>query len=266
MFETGKSILQHLSNIGFRHRVGGRHHDGNHPFTEVRVGHADDRRLHHRLHLVDQLLDLFGVDVVTAGNNHVLGAANDRYPPLCIHDAKIPGDEIPVVAKFLGGLVRHLPVALKNVGTAYLYRAHLTVGECCAIIVGNAHFDARQGESNATGDPFTEQRIGGVDDGFAHAVALENAVPGTRLPRGKGLFGQRRRTADEHAHALAHRRVEMRLVQQPRIERRHAHHDRGLGKVTEHLLRFEARQEDRRRSTQQRTVQRNEQAVHVEHG
>ena len=108
------------------------------------------------------------------------------------------------------------------------------------------------------------QRVGGVDDGLRHAVALQNAVPGSGLPSVKGGRRQRRGAADEHPHTAAVAAAEVRILQQAGVEGRHPHHHRGLGQVPLDRVHVETGQEDRRSAAQQGAVQGDEQAMHME--
>ena len=225
--------------------------------------HADDRRLRHLRHFLEQVLHLLGVDVVAAGDDDVLRASDDGDAPLGVHEAHVPGAEETVRAELLRGLLRHAPVAGKDVRAADLDLADGAGCERFAVLRRDARLYARQGESHGPRHALAVERVRGVHQRLRHAVTLQDAVAGAGLEGVEGLFRERRGTGDEQAHVGAGLPAEVRARQQPCVESGHAHRDRRTGEVTRERLRVEPRQEHHRSARQQDAVHRHEQAVHV---
>src|SRR5438105_1269120 len=62
-------------------------------FPEVRMRQADHRRFAHALQRIDLCLDLFRIDIQSAGDDDILCAANDVEITLIINSTEIGGDE-----------------------------------------------------------------------------------------------------------------------------------------------------------------------------
>jgi hypothetical protein len=91
------------------------------------MGKADHGAFHDAGNVVDQAFDLFGIDVIAARDHQILVAPDDAQIAVIADLAQIAGDEEPVLAEFRGGLFRHLPIALKDVGAAHLDGADLAL-------------------------------------------------------------------------------------------------------------------------------------------
>ncbi len=88
-------------------------------------------------------------------------------------------------------------------------------------------------------------------------------MAGARAKRVERLGQQRRGAGHEQAHGAAGLARERGRGEKPRVERRHAHHHRRARQCFEHRADLELRQPQHACTRQQRTVQRDEQAVHV---
>ena len=91
------------------------HHDGVDGLAEVGMRQADHGRFDDTGHGVDHVLDFLRIDVEAAGDDQVLGAADDGDVAVGIAPAHVAGLEPAVGGEFLGGLFRHLPVADEDV-------------------------------------------------------------------------------------------------------------------------------------------------------
>ena len=227
------------------------------------MGEPDDRRLADSVDGIDHLLDLLGIDVEAAGDDQVLGPADDVQVAARVDARDVAGDEEAVGAELLPGLLRIAPVALEDVGAAHLQDADLAGSKDAACLVGDTDLDVGQARPDRAGDALALERVRGVHAGLGHAVALEDPVAAARLEGLEGLDEQRRRARDEEPHVAAGLAVERGLGQQARIEGRHAHHDRGAWQQADHGLGVEARQEQHLRTAQQNGVARHEEAVGV---
>src|SRR5690606_15449560 len=61
--------------------------------------------------LVEEFLDLAGVDVLAAADHHVLDPTRDRDITTVVHDRDVPGVHPPVGVDHLRGLLRVVPIA-----------------------------------------------------------------------------------------------------------------------------------------------------------
>ena len=70
--------------------------EGLQALAELVVLHADHRGLGHVLVLLERLLDLLGIDVLAARDDHVVGAALDEQAPLLVEVAEVAGGHVAV--------------------------------------------------------------------------------------------------------------------------------------------------------------------------
>ena len=129
--------------------------------------------------------------------------------------------------------------------------------------IGDAHGHAGQRMADRAGHAIAVIGVRGVHVGLGHAVALEHGVAGARRPFAMGVGEQRRRAGNEQPHVLRRLLGQRRALQQPRVERRHAHQHGGARHQLDDEIRIEFRQEDHRRAREQRDVAGHEQAVGV---
>ncbi|MEI2776032.1 MAG: hypothetical protein V9G19_08685 [Tetrasphaera sp.] len=61
--------------------------------AEIRVRHADDGGFQHAGNRVDLGLNLFGIDVVAAGDDQILAAPDDVDIAALVDTAQVAGDE-----------------------------------------------------------------------------------------------------------------------------------------------------------------------------
>ena len=123
-------------------RVNQAHQHREHRLAEIGVRQADHGAFGDAGDGVQQHLDLFGIDVVTAGDDQILGAADDGDIAVCVDLPQITGDEPAVGAQILGGFVGHLPVAGKDVRAAHLDHA-----------IHQPQFHPRQRKADRAGPP-----------------------------------------------------------------------------------------------------------------
>ena len=105
--------------------------------------------------------------------------------------------------------------------------------------------------------------IGGVHIGFRHAITLQNPLPGSRFERNMSFRQQWRTTRDKQAKVLHHICGEPRVVQQARIESRHAHHAVGVGYCRDNAVNIESRLKNHLRTSYDGNIGGDEQAVSV---
>ncbi len=147
----GQSVFDELLQFLGRGRVAVPEGNGGTDFLAERsVGQADDRRLQHARMLVEDLLDLPGVDVEPAPDNQVLLAVDDVVVAVLVHGGEVPGPE-PAVdqgGRRLGGLV---PVALHDIvavdgDLTWLARRHVA-----PFVVDQPELDACDRGADGTG-------------------------------------------------------------------------------------------------------------------
>ena len=88
-------------------------------------------------------------------------------------------------------------------------------------------------------------------------------MPGAGAELAMRLGEQRRRAGHEQANVRAALARERRMLQQPRVERRHAHHHRCFRQQPHDFVGIELRQEQHRAAGREHGVDRDEQPVHV---
>ena len=227
--------------------------------------HAEDGRFHHAGLLVQQELDLLWIDVVAAGDDEVLGAADDGDVAVGALRGEVAGDEEAVRAEFLRSLFRHVPVALEDVAALDLDDAHLAGRHRPSRLgVRDAQVHAGQRQADGAGAALAVIRVGRVHVGFGHAVALEDSFARPCFERAMRFRQQRRRAGDEQAHMRGQLPIKARIGQQARVEGRHAHHRRRLRHRRDQVVHVEAGQEDNRAAGQQDRLGGDEQAARVE--
>ena len=82
------------------------------------VGHGEDSCLGNRRVLVDGRLDLCGVDVLTAAQDHVLGAVHQEQESILVQVADVAGVE-PAIGEGLGICLGSVQIAADHVSAAY---------------------------------------------------------------------------------------------------------------------------------------------------
>ena len=81
-----------------------------HRFAPFVVGHSDDRGFQYRRVTVDRILDLRGIDVLAAGDDHVFRAIDDEHVAVFVPRREIARPH-PAIPQCLRGQVRPSPVA-----------------------------------------------------------------------------------------------------------------------------------------------------------
>src|SRR5262249_13017774 len=152
----------------------GDHRD--HGFAEVGMLDANHGALADARHLVDYALDLLGVDVEAAGDDEVLGAADDREIAVGVEPADVAGPEEAVRPELAARLLRVAPAAPEDVGAVDLEVADRARRQRLAGGADDAERDAGQRQPDAAAAPRAVERVRGQHVGLGHAVALEDDV------------------------------------------------------------------------------------------
>ena len=252
--------------LGVEVRARRRDDDGHAHLAPSRVGHADHGGLHDLRELQQRGLDLGGVDVLPAGDDHVLVAVTDEEEALVVDRTGVAG-AVPAVGQHLGGAFRLVPVAGHHVrplhdDLAYLVRIGLAA-------VG-AHHPHVGEEDRLAGRPHLPFGVGRVEHRAArgrlgHAVgllhrhaALEPGAQGRQGERGAGCAdgAQGREVAGAESRLAGHR-----------VEHRGDGEERGdplLLDDGEGLRRVEPAHDHRAAAAQQRRVDRAVEPADVE--
>src|SRR5712692_12097269 len=101
-----------------------RDHNRMHRFPPRRIGHPEDSGFQDSRMLVEDFFDLGTVDVLAAGDDHILGAINQEDVALGMHATEIP-TVIPPVTEGVGGLLGFIPVALHDIRATHDNLANL---------------------------------------------------------------------------------------------------------------------------------------------
>src|SRR6185503_20075427 len=110
--ESGNTLAGKIDDVGGGRLLAGlHHHDRLHGLAPFVVGDADHGGFRDVRVIADRALDLGGVDVLAAGDDHVLDADVDIEVAVLIHVAGIAGAEPAVAAESPGGRLRQVPVA-----------------------------------------------------------------------------------------------------------------------------------------------------------
>ncbi len=87
-----------------------RHHEGHHPLAPSLVGLADHRHVPHQRVAGEDLLDLHGMDVLAAADDHVVHPPGDHELAVVVDVAHV-AREVPAIAQGASVGVRPVPVA-----------------------------------------------------------------------------------------------------------------------------------------------------------
>ena len=161
-------------------------------------------------------------------------------------------------------LWRVLPITREEVWPLQLKHAGLIDGRLRSVLGRDAHVDPRKRSAHRTRDTKPDVGVGGDHQSLGHPIAFEDGVPAAPPERLERAGEERGRPAYEEAHLAAGHDVEGWMVQEPRVERGHAHEDRRARKVAGHLGGVELAVEQYRRAVQQCTVERDEEAMGME--
>src|SRR6185503_13767653 len=115
-FVIGQVLLQ-FRDHGCRVDIGvfAGNDDGSNGLSEVRMWNANDGGLGDAWQGIQRQLDLFRVNVVSATDDQILGAADDGHIAFTVDDTDVSGAKIPVRSEFLACLLGHAPVAGEHV-------------------------------------------------------------------------------------------------------------------------------------------------------
>jgi len=105
-------------------------------------------------------LDLGGVDVEAAGDDHLLEAVDDREEASLVHGHDVTGAE-PAVVEGGGGLLRHTAVAVEHLRTAHEQLAALAQRDLAVEVVGvgDADVDVGEGDPDRPGPTVVRHRV-----------------------------------------------------------------------------------------------------------
>jgi hypothetical protein len=118
-----------------------RHQHQHRHLAPARVGQAHHRGLGHAGPGAGDVLDLGGVDVLAAGDQHVLAAAHHRHPAIGIGTGQVAGG-VPAVDE--AGARRLAVVAAHQVGRTQLDLAHCAGSHRRAVGPGQLQLHARR--------------------------------------------------------------------------------------------------------------------------
>ncbi len=144
--DQGLGELDQFAGRDLRAALG--HHHGMHLLAPVLMRDADHGALRHRGMAGDGVLDLDRVDVLAAGNDHVLDPVNHIDEAVVVHVAAVTGVH-PAVDHGAGGFVRPLPVTHHHIVAAHDDLADGAIGDGLVVGIDNAHLAAEGGAAGA---------------------------------------------------------------------------------------------------------------------
>src|ERR1700748_3437831 len=103
--------------IGAERSSGLAHHARRHELAPLRVGYSEDCRFQNRRMLVNDGLDLAGIDILSTRDDHVLRAVEDVEIAVRVAAADVARSKHSVLERELG-LLRIVPVSGHDVGAA----------------------------------------------------------------------------------------------------------------------------------------------------
>ena len=112
-------------------------HDGHGDFAEARFRHADDGHVLDGVVGAHEVLDLHGVDVLAAGDDHVLLAVHEVDETVFVHTGHVAGVEPSVADAVVRGFLV-LVVAEHDAGAAHDEFAHFLAFHVVAVFVHDA--------------------------------------------------------------------------------------------------------------------------------
>ena len=178
-------------------------------------------------------LDLVRVHVEAGHVDHVLLAVLDVDEAALVHAADVAGAQPAVGQHHLRGLLRAVPVALHDLGSAYADLAGLADGQHVAVVVGDADLGRGDRQTDGVVELLGDRVDAGAGRGLGETPGLRQDAAGHLLP----AFGDRALHGHAAAQGAAQRaevhRLEAGGVQQRVEERVHA---RDVGELV--LLQF----------------------------
>src|SRR5262245_43809773 len=87
-------------------------------FPPCRIGHSEDGDFQDGWMFVEDFFDLGAIDVLTTGDDHILGTIDEENVALGIHTTEVSA-MIPSMTEGIGGLLGFVPVALHDIGATY---------------------------------------------------------------------------------------------------------------------------------------------------
>ena len=166
------------------------------------VGQPEDGDLAHRRVAHEDLLDLDRVDVLAAGDDHVLLAVDERDVAVVVDLAEVAGVE-PAAAERVGRRRRQHPVAGEDVLAAHEQLADLADGDVAVVVVDEAGLDV-------------QQRAADRAELLLDVVGVEHGHRRRRLGQAEALLERHAAVVEE----LDQRQRRRRAARQGHVERR----------------------------------------------
>ena len=207
------------------------HHIGDRHLLPFRIGAADHGAFGDVRMRDQHALDLGRIDVLAAGNDHVLLAVVDEEMPVGVARADVAG-MIPAVAQRLGGRRRVAPVFEEHVRPAHHDFARDAGRDLVAVVVDHARLADEAGQAGRAGALVAaDARIDRDRAGLGRAVDLQHRNAARREGIDQALRHLRRaggeraqagdvgrgpaRMLDHRLHGGGHQHGERRLVAAP---------------------------------------------------
>ena len=222
------------------------HHDRFHRFAPLLVGHADHGDFGDVGMVADRALDLGGIDVLAAGDDHVLDAVVDVEIAVLVEIAGVSSAQPVVLVQRSGGGLRQVPVAGHVGAGARRDLADFARRQFVAVGIEDRELNAGQGLAGGAHavqplDVILRRQCDDGAGGLGHAVHLHK----TAFEHLDAFLQQRRRNrrgAIQHVFQL--REIDLAGAGLPHHElHRGRHHeqlgDAGFFEEIQHLCRIE---------------------------
>src|SRR5207249_9790858 len=172
-------------------RRAGRNDERGHLFAPLLAGHSGDGDLVHRRVRLEHELDLPRIDVEAARDDQLLDPAPDRERAVIPDLADVTGAEETVGRERL----------FRRFGVAPVAPEHLAALEQHLVLLAELDLDAGKRVADASWLARPLVRVGDHDPALGDAVALHRWLPEQLRAALEERGRQRRRAADEDAHA-----------------------------------------------------------------
>ncbi len=224
--------------------------------------HADHCAFQNPGQVINQALDLLGVDIKATGDDQILLSPDNGDIAVGVDPCHVTRDEPAVRLQFLGCLFWHLPIALKHIRAAHFQHADFA-GWHLGPVFHHPRLHARQRKAHGACATLSLVGVRRAHIGFGHPVAFENTVTCPHLPLFVGIDQQGGRAGDEQAHIGGTLARQPRIGQKAGVKGRHPHQRRRARHGVQNRLTIKPRQEHHRRPGQKRHIGRHEQPVGV---
>src|SRR5229473_2550642 len=196
-------------------------------FSTYGVGRCGYSRFRNLFLLLKKLLDLSRINIEAAGDDQVAPASAQRVVTIGRTYRQVASAEIAVEKGGARGFVP-FPVTGENIWPFEMDFTGFVIGYRLAAFVEEQYRDTGHRQAHASRPAIAKIGVAHVHECFAHAVALQNAVPKLCAELFEDLGGQRCRAGDKQAHPGADfAGLLERSIEKPNVHGRHSENSVG---------------------------------------